>query len=144
MNEMTQVQPQVKGGVVPYLMIDGAVKAAEFWSRAFGAETVMAMPPDDKGRTMHVHVHLNGSSLMLSDPFPEQGCGAVTPQGFNLMIMVENCDAAFQRAVDAGATAAMPPADMFWGDRYAQVTRPVRRALGAEPAQRERRVTQGA
>lgn len=126
MNEMTEVQqqPQVKGGVVPYLMIDGALKAAELWGRAFGAETVMAMPPDEKGRTMHVHVYVNGSSIMLGDPFPEQGCALVAPQAFNLMIMVEDCDAAFQRAVDAGATPVMPPADMFWGDRYAQVKDP--------------------
>jgi PhnB protein len=125
MDQTTHVQqPPVKGGVVPYLTVDGATKAAEFWARAFGAEIAMAMPPDEKGRSMHVHVYVNGSSIMLSDPFPEQGCTMEKLGGFNLMIMVEDCDAAFQRAVDAGATPVMPPADMFWGDRYAQVRDP--------------------
>ena len=49
--------PPVKGGVVPYLIVDGAMKAAEFYQRAFGAETVFAYPVDDNGRTMHVHLY---------------------------------------------------------------------------------------
>ncbi|BCM82166.1 VOC family protein [Methylobacterium indicum] len=114
----------VKGGLVTYLMLDGALKAAEFYARAFGAKIVAAMPADPQGRTPHVHLHVNGSSLMLSDAFPEHGCGLQAPQAFTLTLMVEDIDARYARAVEAGATAVTPPAEMFWGDRYGQVRDP--------------------
>lgn len=114
----------VKGGVVAYLQVDGALRAAEFYQRAFGAVQALAYPPDDKGRTMHVHLYINGSSVMLGDPFPEHGHPLQAPAGFNLTLMVDDIEAAWQRAIDAGATPLMPPADMFWGDRYAQLRDP--------------------
>ncbi len=113
-----------KGGVVAYLTVEGALKASAFYQQAFGAEQVGLYPPDEQGRTMHVHLYINGSSVMLSDPYPEHGCGYEKQQGFNLALMVDDVDTAFQRAVDAGATATMPPTDMFWGDRYGQVKDP--------------------
>jgi PhnB protein len=123
--QVQQQQPvETKGGVVAYLMLDGAMKAAEFYQRAFGATIAAAYPPDEKGRTMHVHLYINGSSVMLSDPFPEHGCGFETPQGFTMTLMVKDIDADYDRAVKAGATATMPPTDMFWGDRYGQMKDP--------------------
>ena len=110
----------VKGGVVAYLCLEGAIKAGELYKKAFGAEQVHLHPADDKGRTMHLHLYINGSSVMLSDPYPEQGCGYVPAAGFSLMLPVKDVDAAWQRAVDAGMTGNMAPQDMFWGDRYAQ------------------------
>ena len=110
----------VKGGVVAYLSLDGAIKAAELYKKAFGAEQVHLNPPDDKGRTMHVHLHINGSSVMLSDPFPEHGHPFVPVAGLSLMLPVNNVDSWWQRAVDAGFAETMKPQDMFWGDRYAQ------------------------
>jgi uncharacterized glyoxalase superfamily protein PhnB len=115
---------EVKGGVVAYLQVDGATKAAAFYERAFGATVAAAYPPDEQGRTMHVHVYINGSSVMLSDPYAEHGFPIEKAQGFNLMLMVNDVDAAWQRAVDAGAEPVMPVADMFWGDRYGQVRDP--------------------
>jgi PhnB protein len=116
---------EVKGGIVTYLQVDGAIKAAEFYKKAFDAEIAFVNPPDEKGRTMHVHLYINGASVMLSDPFPEHGHPHKPAQGFSLMIMVKNdIDNRFQRAVDAGATAEMPVADMFWGDRYGQLRDP--------------------
>jgi PhnB protein len=114
----------VKGGVTPYLMVEGAMKAAEFYERAFGAELAFSHPPDAKGRTMHVHLYVNGSSLMLSDPFPDHGHPAVKPQGFTLTLHVNDIDAWWKRAVDAGAVVVMPIADMFWGARYGQLRDP--------------------
>jgi uncharacterized glyoxalase superfamily protein PhnB len=114
----------VKGGVVAYLQVDGALKAAEFYRRAFGAEVATAHPADDKGRTMHVHLHINGTSVMLGDPYPEHGFPLEKAQGFNLTLMVDDIEAWWRRAIEAGATAVMPPADMFWGDRYGQVRDP--------------------
>ena len=116
--------PQVKGGVVAYLQVDGAARAAEFYKKAFGAEVASVHPPDDKGRTMHAHVYLNGSSVMLSDPYPEHGHPLQTPAAFSLMLPVQDVDSWFKRAVDAGCTAVMPPQDMFWGDRYGQAKDP--------------------
>ena len=80
--------PQVKGGVVPYLMVDGAVKAAEFYKKAFAAEIAVIHPPDEKGRTMHAHVYINGSSLMMSDAYPEHGHPLKEPAAFNMMLPV--------------------------------------------------------
>ncbi len=116
--------PAVKGGVVAYLQVDGAIKAAEFYRRAFGAETATILPPDEKGRTMHAHLYINGSSLMLNDPFPEHGCALQKPQGFSVLLMVEDIDAAWRRAVEAGAEVVMPVQEMFWGDRFGQLRDP--------------------
>ncbi len=116
--------PQVKGGVVPYLMVDGAARAAEFYKQAFGAEIAGVQPPDAKGRTMHAHVYINGGSVMFSDPFPEHGHPLQTPAAFNVMLPVQDVDSWYKRAADAGCTAVMPPQNMFWGDRYGQVKDP--------------------
>jgi uncharacterized glyoxalase superfamily protein PhnB len=111
----------VKGGVVPYLMLGGASDAAEFYGRAFGATEVFRYPVDQSGRTMHIHLHINGSSVMLSDAYPEHGCGLETPQGFNLTLQVDDIDRWFARAVAAGAEVTMPVQEMFWGARYCQL-----------------------
>lgn len=115
---------ETKGGVVAYLQVDGAFKAAEFYKKAFGAELAFAYPPDEQGRTMHVHLYINGSSVMLSDGYPEHGCPVEKPQGFTMTLMVDDIDARFERAVAAGADVKMPPTDMFWGDRYCQLVDP--------------------
>lgn len=114
----------VKGGLVAYLSLDGALQAADFYVRAFGAERAGAIPPDEQGRTMHVHLYVNGSSLMLSDAYPEHGHPLRAPQGYTLTLMVEDIEAWWTRALEAGATPLMPPTDMFWGDRYAQLRDP--------------------
>ena len=116
--------PAVKGGVVAYLMVDGAMRAADFYTRAFGAEVAAAHPVDAKGRTMHVHLYINGSSVMLSDAYPEHGHALQEPQGFNLTLLVDDIDRWWKRAIDAGAESVMPVADMFWGDRYGLVRDP--------------------
>ena len=116
--------PDVRGGVVPYLQVDGAVKAAEFYEKAFGAKEVGRMPPDEQGRTMHIHLHINGGSLMLSDAYPEHGYPAQAPQAFDIMLPVDDIEAWWNRAVEAGAEIKMPLADMFWGDRYGQLRDP--------------------
>lgn len=119
-----QEKPAVLGGVVPYLLVDGAVKAAEFYARAFGAREVARHPVDDKGRTMHVHLYMNGGSVMLCDPYPEHGCPWQTPQGCTLHMSVDDVDAWWKRAVDAGAEITLPLQLMFWGDRYGQLKDP--------------------
>ena len=112
--------PEVKGGVVAYLNVDGAIKAADFYQRALGAEIAASHPTDDKGRTMHVHLYINNSSVMLCDFYPEHGHPPQKPQAFTMTLMVNDIDAWWRRAVDAGAKVVMPIADMFWGARYGQ------------------------
>ena len=116
--------PDVRGGVVPYLIVDGATNASDFYVRAFGATEVARHPVDDRGRTMHVHLYVNGGSLMLSDAYPEHGCALAPAQGYSLLLHVDDVEAWWSRAVAAGATVVMPLQDMFWGDRYGQLRDP--------------------
>ena len=116
--------PQVKGGAVPYVTVEGVARAVELYKKAFGAEVAGIQPPDDKGRTMHAHIYINGSSMMFSDPFPEHGHPFQTPAGFSVLLPVQDVDFWYTRAVEAGFAATMPPQDMFWGDRYSQAKDP--------------------
>lgn len=121
--DLPQTAP-VRGGLVPYLTVDGAAKAASFYVNAFGAKEAARVPLDEKGRTMHIHLYVNGSSLMLADAFPEHGHSLQAPQAFNLTLQVDDIDVWWERAIKAGATAIMPPERMFWGDRYGQLRDP--------------------
>jgi uncharacterized glyoxalase superfamily protein PhnB len=108
---MAEVQPvPVKGGVVAYLSVDGALKATEFYKKAFDAKVAASHPPDDKGRTMHVHLYINGSSVMLSDPYPEHGHPFVPPAGFDVTLQVDDIETWWKRAIAAGAQSVLPPA----------------------------------
>jgi uncharacterized glyoxalase superfamily protein PhnB len=108
----------VMSGIVAYLLVDGAAAASDLYQKAFGGTEAGRQPLDEKGRTMHIHLYINGASLMLSDPFPEHGHPLQAPQGFDLMLRVDDIDAWFRRAVEAGLDVVFPVQDMFWGDRY--------------------------
>ena len=124
-NETVPSAPaEVSGGVIVYLMVDGASKAAQFYQCAFAATEAFRYPEDESGRTMHIHLYINGSSLMLSDAYPEHGCPLEKPQGFTVTLQVDNIDIWFDRAVAAGAEVVMPVTQMFWGSRYAQLRDP--------------------
>jgi uncharacterized glyoxalase superfamily protein PhnB len=112
--------------VIPHLVCEGAADAIEFYKKAFNAVELMRLPGDN-GRIMHAALSIGDSTIMLADDFPEYGgLGPKALKGspVTLHMYVPDTDAAFQQALDAGASARMPPADMFWGDRYAQVTDP--------------------
>lgn len=114
----------VIGGVVAYLQLDGAMKAAEFYKQALNAEIVGSYPPDETGRTMHVHLHINGGSLMLSDAYPEHGHPLEKPQGYSLVLNVTDIDTWWNRATNAGMEVVLDLQVMFWGDRYGQLRDP--------------------
>ena len=116
--------PEVLGGVAPYLMVSNAGDAAAFYVKAFGAKEVARMPSDEKGRTMHIHLVINGGSVMLSDPYPEYGHAWQAPQAFHLHLQIEDIDSWWERAVAAGAEIVTPVALQFWGDRYGQLRDP--------------------
>jgi uncharacterized glyoxalase superfamily protein PhnB len=116
--------PAVLGGVAPYLSVDGAGRAAEFYRCAFGAQEIARHPLDWEGRTMHIHLYINGGSVMLSDPYPEHGHPLEAPQAFMLHLQVDDVDAWWSRALEAGVEVVLPLQQMFWGDRYGQVKDP--------------------
>jgi uncharacterized glyoxalase superfamily protein PhnB len=122
--EATPSQAKTRGGATAYLQVDGAAKAADFYKRAFGAELAAMHPLDEKGRTMHVHLYVNGTTVMLSDFYPEHGVPKVAPAGFSMALHVDDIDAWWKRAVDAGAAVVQPVSVMFWGDRYGSVKDP--------------------
>ena len=109
--------------VVPYLRVRGAAKAIEFYATALGAREELRLPTPD-GRIMHACLAIGDSILYLSDEFPEMGGAAGAPAGVTIHLNVPDCDALWQRAMAAGATATMPLADMFWGDRYGKFKDP--------------------
>ncbi|WP_102961453.1 VOC family protein [Mangrovicella endophytica] len=117
-NPTPKTRPRVLGGVAPYLNVEGALAAAALYGRAFGAETVFTYPPDDKGRSMHIHLVINGGSVMLSDFYPEYGHNPVPPQAITLHMQLEEVDVWWDRAVAAGLTVVTPLQPMFWGERY--------------------------
>ena len=126
---MSQAIPQGQEGLIPHLVCEGCAEAIEFYKKAFGAKEVNRMPAPD-GRIMHAEIRIDGRPVFLADDFPEYCDGkASSPQALGgtpvtIHRYVDNCDAAIDRAVDAGATVKMPAADMFWGDRYGVVTDP--------------------
>jgi uncharacterized glyoxalase superfamily protein PhnB len=112
--------------LTPHLVCEGAAEAIDFYKRAFGAEELMRLPGPD-GRLMHGAVRINGATVMLTDENKQWGAlGPNTLGGspVTLNLAVPDVDAAFERAVSAGATAVMPVADQFWGDRYGIVRDP--------------------
>ncbi len=116
--------PQPKHTVVPYLRVKGAAKAIEFYAKALGATERMRMPTPD-GRVMHAELEVAGGVFFLSDEFPEMGGTTGAPNGAaSVHLNVADCDALWRQAMAAGATALMPPADMFWGDRFGKFRDP--------------------
>ena len=110
----------------PYLTIRGADRAIDFYKRAFGATEIYRMPGPG-GKVMHAEIKIGDSIIMLSEEFPEMDVRSpesLGGAGASILLYVEDCDRAFERAVSAGATSKMPPADMFWGDRFGKLTDP--------------------
>jgi uncharacterized glyoxalase superfamily protein PhnB len=124
----SKTSPVPKGyhTVTAGLSVRDAAQAIDFYKRAFGAKERSRMPGPD-GKIMHAELTIGDSHIMLGEE--NQQMGNPSPQALNgspvsFYIYVKDADRAFQKAVSAGATAAMPVADMFWGDRYGAVTDP--------------------
>jgi PhnB protein len=118
--------PEGYHAVTPSLAVDGAAEAIEFYKRAFGAEERGRMPAPD-GKIAHAEIQIGDSVVMLADPFPQSGCRSPKELGgtsVGIFVYVEDVDAVFKQAVEAGATATMEVEDMFWGDRFGTVVDP--------------------
>ncbi len=112
--------------LMPHLVCAGAAKAIDFYKKAFGATELMRLLGKD-GKLVHASVDINGACVMLVDEMREWG--ALSPKSLKgtpvtVHLNVDDVDAVFKRAVKAGATAIMPVADMFWGDRYGVIEDP--------------------
>jgi len=123
--------PEGFSTVTPHLVISGAGNAIAFYKKAFGAVEQFRLPSPD-GKLMHAQIKIGNAVVMLCDDFGQmEGCpdGVRSPEVVKgttvaLHLYVDDVDAWFKRAVEAGAKVTMPPMDMFWGDRYAKVMDP--------------------
>jgi PhnB protein len=119
MAKKAQAIPKGYHTVTPSIVVAGADKAIDFYTKAFGAEEIMRFPGPD-GAIMHAEIRIGDSIVMLGDEMPEQG--GRSPKSFggtpvSFFVYREDVDAAWDQAVNAGAKTIMPLADQFWGDR---------------------------
>jgi PhnB protein len=119
---MTEFRP--KGGVTPYLNVDGARKALDFYKAAFGGIEREVIPAENSDKLMHSQIDINGSPIFVCDFFPDYGFAPVAPQGFNMHIHVDDAQKWWDRAVAAGCEITSPLKTEFWGDIYGQVKDP--------------------
>lgn len=112
--------------VTPYLLIRGASDAIDFYVRAFGATEVLRLCSPD-GKIGHAEIRIGDSHVMLADEHPDmdflgpQSRGGTT---VSLLIYVDDVDAVFAKAIEAGATELRPLCDQFYGDRSGTITDP--------------------
>jgi uncharacterized glyoxalase superfamily protein PhnB len=112
--------------ISPHIVVQGAKRAAAFYTEAFGAEELDRIPTPD-GRLMSISLRIGDTTLHLADEFPEMGVLAPPSIGGTPVVLaldVTDADAVFAQAVAAGATARQPVQDMFWGDRHGQLEDP--------------------
>jgi len=115
---MVKPIPDGYHALTPYLIVSGVSRLIEFLKNAFGADELhRTVLPD--GTVMHAEVRIGGSPLMMG----EAG-GAFPPMPGSIYLYVKDADAAYRRALDAGAVSVMEPADQFHGDRYGGVKDP--------------------
>jgi PhnB protein len=109
-----------------YLAVEDAAKAIDFYKEAFGADEQMRMPGPD-GKVAHAELQIGDSKLMLSDPFPQSSVRPPSERGgstASIFMYVDDVDATFEQAQQAGATVVSELEDMFWGDRFGTVADP--------------------
>lgn len=126
MASQTRQIPEGFHTVTPYLVVRDAAGAIDFYKQAFGAEELFRLegPP---GKIGHAEIKIGDSIIMLADEMESGNCRSPQSLGgtaVNILLYVKDVDQVFNQAVAAGAEVAMPLDDMFWGDRYGQVTDP--------------------
>jgi len=122
----TKPIPEGYNTVAPYLAVEDAAQAIEYYTRAFGAKERTRMQGPD-GKIAHAEVEIGDSVVMLSDPFPQFAARPPKELGgtsVSVFMYVEDVDAVVKQAVDAGATITVEVADQFWGDRFGTITDP--------------------
>jgi len=123
---MTQPIPEGYNTVSPYLAVEDAATAIDYYKQAFGAEETLRMDMPD-GKIGHAELKIGDSHVMLSDPFPQASTTPPKELGgtsASVFMYVEDVDAVVQQAVEAGAIVTMEVEDQFWGDRFGSITDP--------------------
>ncbi|MCR9143023.1 MAG: VOC family protein [bacterium] len=113
-------------GILPYLTVRDAARAAAFYVEAFGATEIYRLTDAD-GRVGHAELELAGHKFMLADEYPDYGCLGPASLGgtpVSLTVYVPDVDQAVERAVAAGAKVDRPAADQFYGCRTAWLSDP--------------------
>ena len=122
----TKPIPEGYNTVTPYLAVDDAAQAIEYYKKAFGAKERARMDAPD-GKIGHAELEIGDSLVMLSDPFPHATTRPPKELGGtsgSVFMYVEDVDAVVKKAVDEGATITMEVADQFWGDRFGSIQDP--------------------
>jgi PhnB protein len=124
MAKAAQAVPDGYHTITPQLTLDNAARTIDWYKKALGAEEISRSAGPD-GKIMHAELKIGDSRFMVNDAM----MGYKGPQGFGgspagLWLFVENSDALFKRAVDAGAKVTMPIDNQFWGDRAGAITDP--------------------
>jgi PhnB protein len=123
---MTKPVPEGYHTVSPYLAVEDAARAIDYYVKAFGAKEVVRMNAPD-GSIGHAELEIGDSRVMLADPFPQSSTRPPKELGgtsVSVFLYVEDVDATVKQAVDAGGTLTMEVADQFWGDRFGGFTDP--------------------
>ena len=126
---MAQANPIPQGmhTVTPNLVIRNCAQAIEFYKRALGAQEVARFPSPDGKSIWHAELRVGDSVFFVNDEMPGMTNAAPSadrPAPITMWLYVKDCDGAYRRAVDSGATSKMEPKDQFWGDRTASVADP--------------------
>jgi uncharacterized glyoxalase superfamily protein PhnB len=116
----TDIKPIPEGyhAITPYLTVEGASRLIEFLEQAFQAETRFQMPDAD-GRIRHAELRIGDSMVMIAEAH-----GPWKAMPASLYLYVPDTDAFYRRAIEAGGTSILEPADQFYGDRNAGVKDP--------------------
>ena len=124
---MGDVKPIPEGyhSLTPYLIVDGAAAAMDYYKKAFGAIELFRM--EHEGKIGHAEMKIGDSPFMLGDAMPQQGyrdAKALGGSPVGLMIYVDDVDTIYKQAIDAGGTEVKPLQDQFYGDRSGTLTDP--------------------
>ncbi len=122
---MVKPIPDGYHSVTPYIIVDDAAAAIDFYAKAFGATEVFRLPMGDK--IGHAEIKVGDSHVMLADEFPDMGHLGPKSRGgttVSLLLYVEDVDSAFRKALEAGASEQKPLEDQFWGDRMGTLSDP--------------------
>ncbi|HSA79473.1 MAG TPA: VOC family protein [Geminicoccaceae bacterium] len=126
MTNHVKAVPEGSQSVTPYLVVDGAAGAIEFYKAAFGATELMRMRAPG-GKIGHAEIEIGGSRVMLADEYPDMGArspGAFGGSPVSLHLYVEDVDVVMGKALAAGAKELRPVKDQFYGDRTGTVEDP--------------------
>ena len=124
---MADVKPIPEGyhSLTPYLIVDGGAEALEYYKTAFGATELFRM--EHEGKIGHAEMKIGDSCFMLGDQNEQMGYKGPKAYGgspISLMIYVDDCDAIYNKAIEAGGTEIKPLQDQFYGDRSGTLTDP--------------------